>query len=230
MRAGVGKRQTFSPNGTLLLIISLLAVHFCHSFFAMGKYRDLDFVLAMPFRMYGLTFLTSLFIHSSWSHVLINSFAIYMFGIHVEHRLGVLGMFVVFVISGICGHLAFMLIHSPSSLRSLGASGGAFGLLAFYALSWPRDRLKSMTKRLRIPTSEHGLLFKMGLLRGQARKGPSAIQLFYIFAVMEFVGLGVQLAGLTKINSAAHLGGAVGGIGCYWLLKGRTFRRKSKNA
>ncbi len=221
MMTTLSRRKKFTPVGTYLLIASLLIFHVISLYLGIKTVRMLDFVAAQPFQMAGLTFLTATFLHSSWLHVLINSFAIYVYGVHVEHRIGSFGMLLVFLVGGFCGHFAYELIAPASILHSRGASGGAFGLIAFYSFSYPRDPMNDMMKRLHldIPIPQRGLLFNWRWIREY--KAP-AIQVFGIYLLWVVVGLGLQLANLTKTNSAAHLGGAMSGVVCYWLFRNKS--------
>jgi membrane associated rhomboid family serine protease len=99
---------------------------------------------APPFEPWQL--LTYAFLHdtSSLWHLLGNMFALYMFGPDVE---GVLGTrrFVFYYLACVVGAglTQLWVVHAiaPGPYETIGASGGIFGLLLFYGMSFPRRRL-----------------------------------------------------------------------------------------
>ncbi|PJA26490.1 MAG: rhomboid family intramembrane serine protease [candidate division Zixibacteria bacterium CG_4_9_14_3_um_filter_46_8] len=91
-----------------------------------------------------LTFLTSMFLHGSWLHLIGNMIYLWIFGNNIEDRLGHL-VFIVFYIS--CGILASMthLITAPhSQIPTVGASGAIAGILGAYILKFPRARILTL--------------------------------------------------------------------------------------
>jgi membrane associated rhomboid family serine protease len=60
----------------------------------------------------------------------------------VEERLGAVGYLVLIALSAITGDLLHALINLGSTIPTIGASGGISGIIAFYALRFPRRRLR----------------------------------------------------------------------------------------
>src|SRR2546427_6771260 len=77
-------------------------------------------------------FLTSMFLHGGWVHVIGNMWTLWIFGDNVEDRMGP-GRFVVFYL--VCGFIAG-LVHSltnpDSTLPTIGASGAIAGVMGAY--------------------------------------------------------------------------------------------------
>ena len=97
-----------------------------------------------PFRHYGLTWLTSLFLHAGWLHCLGNMYFLLLCGSDVEEELGSSHFFGLFFLGGVVGHIATMWLASRSEgqpIFSLGASGGVSASLMYYALAFPKHRL-----------------------------------------------------------------------------------------
>jgi membrane associated rhomboid family serine protease len=84
--------------------------------------------------------LTYQFMHAGWLHIIFNSFAIYFFGRSVETILGPGRFLMVYFSSGIIGGLVQMLfayLFAPFDIPVVGASAGAFGLVAAFAvMNW----------------------------------------------------------------------------------------------
>jgi membrane associated rhomboid family serine protease len=86
------------------------------------------------------------FLHAGWFHILVNSWAIFVFGRVVEQTLGWRRMLGLYFLSGVMGGLLQMagswlwpaLFGDPSVV---GASAGAFGLVAAFAALFPRQQL-----------------------------------------------------------------------------------------
>lgn len=82
--------------------------------------------------------LTFQFMHAGWAHIIFNSLAIYFFGRPVEMALGRRRFLTLYLASGVIGGLVQMLFAflMPSSFGGavVGASAGASGLVAAFAI------------------------------------------------------------------------------------------------
>ena len=72
--------------------------------------------------------LTAVFLHIGLTHLLMNSFALYIWGQQVEEQLGSKRFIFIFLSAGIAGNMLSLLLN-PLTV-SAGASGGIFGLFA----------------------------------------------------------------------------------------------------
>jgi membrane associated rhomboid family serine protease len=78
--------------------------------------------------------ITSIFIHLSIFHVLINMYSLYVIGPALEALLGRIRYLALFLIAGFGGSVGVLLIASPNT-GAAGASGAIFGLLgAFFII------------------------------------------------------------------------------------------------
>jgi membrane associated rhomboid family serine protease len=75
--------------------------------------------------------LTSAFLHGGIVHLLLNMYALYLFGPQLEAALGRLRFIVLYVVSALGGSALSYAFASPVQ-PSLGASGAVFGLLGAY--------------------------------------------------------------------------------------------------
>jgi membrane associated rhomboid family serine protease len=86
--------------------------------------------------------LTSSFLHANLMHLLLNMFALYIFGRDVERVLGsarYLRLYVAAVLAAALVQLAVVSFTSPGpAYPTIGASGGVFGVLLAFAMLFPR--------------------------------------------------------------------------------------------
>jgi membrane associated rhomboid family serine protease len=75
--------------------------------------------------------LTAAFLHGGIVHLLLNMYALYLFGPQLEAALGRLRFIVLYVVAALGGS-ALSYAFSPPGQPSLGASGAVFGLLGAY--------------------------------------------------------------------------------------------------
>lgn len=84
---------------------------------------------------------TYMFLHGSWTHLLLNTVGLLVMGNAVEHLLGTRRFWTVFLLSGIVGGIGWALLQGlGSGVPCVGASAGVLGLIGAYAALRPRDR------------------------------------------------------------------------------------------
>ncbi len=89
----------------------------------------------------GLTFLTSMFLHGGWLHLVGNMWYLWIFGDNVEDRLG-RGRFLLFYLAaGLGAALLHYALHPASRVPTVGASGAIAGVLGGYLVAFPRARV-----------------------------------------------------------------------------------------
>ena len=70
---------------------------------------------------------TYMFLHASLIHLLVNMYSLNIIGTQIENYLGKTKYLIVYIVSGICGGLFSVCVHS--NIVSVGASGAIFGLM-----------------------------------------------------------------------------------------------------
>jgi membrane associated rhomboid family serine protease len=142
---------------------------------------------------YAWQLLTYMFMHFGVLHVLVNCWAIYVFGNEVEQALGRNSFIALYFSTGIVGGLlqaaAGLTFGSYFGGSVIGASAAAFGLVAAYAILFP-DRII--------------LLFFIIPLRAR--------YLLMLSAVLAVAGMLAPQTGPVHYAHAAHLGGMITGI------------------
>lgn len=89
-----------------------------------------------------LSMFTAMFLHAGWLHLAGNMLFLWIYGDNVEHRLGHVGYLVAYLGSGLVATLFFCMFVPHSQVPMLGASGAISGVLGFYFLWFPRNRIK----------------------------------------------------------------------------------------
>jgi len=89
-----------------------------------------------------LSMFTAMFLHAGMLHLAGNMLFLWIYGDNVEHRLGHIGYLVAYLGSGIAATLFFSMFVPHSQVPMLGASGAISGILGFYFLWFPRNRVK----------------------------------------------------------------------------------------
>ena len=144
---------------------------------------DWYFVLHWPW-----TFVTYMFAHASWSHIIFNMITLGFFGPRVEAQLGERRFIALYMIAGLGGALLSLALKSIAPYPIVGASGAIFGVMLVYATLWPREKV-----------------YIWGALPVEARWLVIGYTLISIFG--GFGALGSFGAGTAHF---AHLGGFVG--------------------
>jgi membrane associated rhomboid family serine protease len=186
-----------SPIVTWLLAAVIAAV----SLFA---FTDLESVVGrwglIPAELdcyFGLTLLTSFFLHAGFFHLLVNLYFLVVFGDNTEDVLGKLRYVLLIVLAALAGDVAHILSSPGDMTPVIGASGGISGILAYYCLRFPGARVGFLWwfRWFRIPV---GMMFAFWVL-------------LQIFEALR------QSAGLSHVAAFAHLAGAcVGAI--FWAM------------
>jgi len=113
----------------------------------------------------GLTLLTSFFLHAGWWHLISNMYFLWVFGDNVEDHLGHLkymGLLAASHATGLWMHATF---GGSPHVPCVGASAGISGVLAYYAIVFPKARIGifgwafTLFRVLRIPAIAGLLLY-----------------------------------------------------------------------
>ncbi|MFB6363582.1 rhomboid family intramembrane serine protease [Paenibacillus elgii] len=93
-------------------------------------------------------YVTAIFVHIGFQHLLFNSFALYVFAAPLERMLGSLRYASFYLASGIVGNVASAWLHSGNYIGA-GASGAIYGVYAayLYLSVFRRDLIDYQTKQ-----------------------------------------------------------------------------------
>ncbi|MEM5878343.1 MAG: rhomboid family intramembrane serine protease [Candidatus Aenigmatarchaeota archaeon] len=84
-------------------------------------------------------FFTFMYVHGSFEHILLNMFALVVFGPRIESELGKVKFFIFYTAAGIFSGIFHILLSGISSVPLIGASGAIFAILTAFGLFYPKD-------------------------------------------------------------------------------------------
>ena len=82
-------------------------------------------------------FLTTMFLHGGWMHLLMNMWMLWIFGNNIEDRLGHLVFPMFYALGGVVAMLAFWVSDPDGHMPVIGASGAVAAVLGGYAITFP---------------------------------------------------------------------------------------------
>jgi membrane associated rhomboid family serine protease len=88
-----------------------------------------------------LTLITYQFLHGGWMHLITNMLFLWVFADNVEDAFGYFAFVLFYLLCGIAGALAHVLMSPASTVPLIGASGAVSGVIGAYALLYPRARV-----------------------------------------------------------------------------------------
>lgn len=146
-----------------------------------------------------IPFVTAIFLHGGFLHILSNMWFLWIFGDNVEARLGIFRFSFLYLIAGIIGNLVHFFLASNSTIPMLGASGAVSGVLGAYFIMFPSSNIKTF-------------LFLFFFVT--VTEIPAMIYIFYWFIIQLFSGVAslpfaFQTGG---IAFWAHVGGFLTGL------------------
>ena len=103
---------------------------------------NFGFIPDKMFRHYGATWISSMFLHSGWLHLLGNMYFLLVFGDNVEDEFGRKKYLLLILLSGFCASLAHALLDSRSQIPCVGASGFISAILGCYAVCFPLRQIR----------------------------------------------------------------------------------------
>ena len=160
-----------------------------------------------------LALFTSMFLHGGFMHLAGNMLFLWIYGDNVEHRLGPARYLVAYLGTGILATLSHAVLDLGSALPMVGASGAISGVLGFYFVWFPRNRV-----RLWI------MLFPifMNVVYAPAR----LVLGIYLVVDNLLPFLATRGAGGGGVAYGAHIGGFIGGLAYAWWLERHEVRRR----
>jgi membrane associated rhomboid family serine protease len=144
-------------------------------------------------------FLSTMFLHGGWLHIIGNMWVLWIFGDNVEDRMGP-GRFVIFyILCGLSAGVVHVLTNPGSTVPAVGASGAIAGVMAAYFVLYPRARIVAM-----FPIFFYPLFFTV----------PAFLYLGFWFLIQFYSGT-LAIATQREVGGIAwwaHVGGFASGI------------------
>lgn len=91
-----------------------------------------------------LPFITCMFLHGGFLHIIGNMWFLWIFGGNVEDRLGTPQFFLLYMITGIGSGISQVLFSWGSHVPSIGASGAISGVLGAYVFLFPASKILTL--------------------------------------------------------------------------------------
>lgn len=89
-------------------------------------------------------FVTAVFLHGGFMHILSNMWFLWVFGDNVEGYLSPFVFLFLYLFAGIAGNVVQYFVMSNSSIPMLGASGAVAGVLGCYYVLFPYSRIRTI--------------------------------------------------------------------------------------
>lgn len=197
-------RVPFSTQYISVAIIIINAIVFIIQLFDPTGYLFIYEAAFVPNEFFAgekpWTIVTSMFMHGSFIHIILNMWFFYVVSDNCEKAMGHLFFLVTYLISGLVGsllHAAIAVATGFGDIPSLGASGAVMGVIAIYGVLFPRNRLR--------------YLYFLGTV--------SARTFVLITFITELIYGFISLFVLTGTAHFAHIGGLIAGIVFAFLFK-----------
>lgn len=146
-----------------------------------------------------LSFLTSMFLHGGWAHIIGNMWFLHLFGDNVEDRMGHLRFLLFYLLSGLLAGIIHCWTNAHSALPTIGASGSIAGVMGAYLVLYPHSRIITL-----VPVLFYPVFFEI----------PAFLFLFFWFLTQLMNGslALVSREAFAGIAWWAHVGGFLAGI------------------
>jgi membrane associated rhomboid family serine protease len=143
------------------------------------------------------TFLTTMFLHGGWIHLISNMWMLWVFGNNIEDRLGHFMFLGFYLLGGLVATLTHYAVDPTSDVPVVGASGAVAAVLGAYAISYPKAKVRTLVF--------FGMVMIMDI---------PALVLLGLWFVLETISGLIQLHGdlVSPVANWAHVGGFIAGI------------------
>ncbi len=157
-------------------------------------------------------FMSSMFLHGGWMHVIGNMWYLWIFGDNVEDRMGHGRFLAFYALSGLSAGFIHTYLNPASPVPMIGASGAIAGVMGAYLVMFPRSRV---------------LTFVPILFFFQIIEVPALFFLGFWILLQFFQGTASLIAAesLGGVAWWAHFGGFVVGMGLQFLFRKTHHRR-----
>lgn len=145
-------------------------------------------------------FVTSMFLHAGFLHILSNMWFLWIFGDNVEGKIGHIKYLAFYLFCGVSASFAQYLFIPNSIAPMLGASGAIAGVLGAYLKNFPRNSIDTIVPIFGFPA---------------VIAIPASLMLIYWFFIQAFNGvasIAIETAAFGGIAYLAHAGGFATGF------------------
>ncbi len=97
-----------------------------------------------PLLSLATPFITAMFLHANWLHIIGNMLYLWIFGDNVEDRVGHLPYLFLYLLVGVAGSIVYCLASPASQVPIIGASGAIAGILGAYFVLYPKAKVLTL--------------------------------------------------------------------------------------
>lgn len=153
---------------------------------------------------FGWPFLTYMFLHSGWMHIILNMWMLWIFGDNIEDVTGHLGFVAFYLLCGLAAVALHMVFEQQAAIPIVGASGAVAGVMGAYIVLYPHGRVLTLVPIVIIP-----LFLQL----------PSYLFLGVWFLSQLAAGVVSHVREVSEIAWWAHVGGFVAGMSLIHLFR-----------
>ncbi|HXN48350.1 MAG TPA: rhomboid family intramembrane serine protease [Bryobacteraceae bacterium] len=194
-------QRSYSTPVVTILLIAVNAVVFLFelSLDPWSRNQLLATYGLVPAKLHLVSFLTSMFLHGGWLHIIGNMWFLWIFGDNIEDILGHVQYLVFYLLCGFAAAATQIALSPDSWVPTIGASGAIAGVMGAYLIKFPHSRIRALVFIF--------IFFTTVEL-------PAAWFLLYWFVIQLFSGAGSLENARANQGVAwfAHVGGFIAGI------------------
>jgi len=161
-----------------------------------------------------ISYITSMFLHGGWLHLIFNMWFLWLAGTVLEDTWGRVIYPGFYLLCGLIATLAHGLVNSTSMVPSLGASGAIAGLMGAFLIRFPKTRIRMLW------------FIPLGLRIIRFNFNAPAYALLPVWLGQELLS-GVLFGQADSVAHWAHIGGFVAGAGLALLLRSTGMEQKA---
>jgi hypothetical protein len=109
-----------------------------------ARYSDPQIAAYFSAGQQAVAFLTFMFLHGGFLHLLGNMWSLFIFGDNVEDRLGHLRYLAFYLLCGLASGVFQLVMHWGSPIPTIGASGAISGVMGAYFILYPGARILTL--------------------------------------------------------------------------------------
>jgi membrane associated rhomboid family serine protease len=143
-----------------------------------------------------IAFISFMFLHGGFWHLLGNMWSLYIFGDNIEDRLGHVRYLLFYILCGLASGLFHLFINWNSQVPTIGASGAIAGVMGAYLILFPRSKILTLIPIFIIPYFIEIPAFFF-------------LCVWFLFQFLNAAGSSAQGGGIAWW---AHIGGFISGI------------------
>lgn len=117
---------------TFMYLYGLVAARYSHP--------DWASLMGFPHDAY-FSYISHMFLHNGWMHIIMNMWFLYIFGDNIEDRMGKIRFIVFYLLCGLVAAFGQVYFNPETTIPVVGASGAIAGIMGAYFMMYPYARI-----------------------------------------------------------------------------------------